>query len=113
MRRSADEGSTEPCRSHRHPATELRLEVVQVPVSDVDRAKAFYTDHFGFHLDHWGPIEACIASRVSWISPPYRCELPNVGRFSGRQLHHRRVAGSGRLRSSVRPGMPETGSLNQ
>jgi predicted enzyme related to lactoylglutathione lyase len=29
-----------------------KLEVVQVPVSDVDRAKAFYTDQAGFDLDH-------------------------------------------------------------
>ncbi|HEV8571465.1 MAG TPA: glyoxalase superfamily protein [Actinomycetota bacterium] len=29
-----------------------RLEVVQVPVSDVDRAKAFYTQKVGFHADH-------------------------------------------------------------
>jgi uncharacterized protein YndB with AHSA1/START domain/catechol 2,3-dioxygenase-like lactoylglutathione lyase family enzyme len=28
------------------------LEVVQVPVSDVDRAKAFYTEKAGFELDH-------------------------------------------------------------
>jgi catechol 2,3-dioxygenase-like lactoylglutathione lyase family enzyme len=28
------------------------LEVVQVPVSDVDRAKAFYTEKAGFDLDH-------------------------------------------------------------
>jgi len=28
-----------------------KLEVVVVPVSDVDRAKAFYTDKAGFHLD--------------------------------------------------------------
>lgn len=27
------------------------LEVVVVPVSDVDRAKAFYADQVGFHLD--------------------------------------------------------------
>jgi predicted enzyme related to lactoylglutathione lyase len=25
---------------------------VQIPVSDVDRAKAFYTDKVGFHADH-------------------------------------------------------------
>jgi catechol 2,3-dioxygenase-like lactoylglutathione lyase family enzyme len=31
---------------------EWRLELVQVPVSDVDRAKAFYTEKAGFHLDH-------------------------------------------------------------
>ncbi|HJP66148.1 MAG TPA: glyoxalase superfamily protein [Actinomycetota bacterium] len=29
-----------------------RLELVQVPVSDVDRAIAFYTERVGFHLDH-------------------------------------------------------------
>jgi catechol 2,3-dioxygenase-like lactoylglutathione lyase family enzyme len=28
-----------------------KLEVVAIPVSDVDRAKAFYTDAVGFHLD--------------------------------------------------------------
>jgi len=29
-----------------------RLELVQVPVSDVDRAKAFYVDQVGFNADH-------------------------------------------------------------
>jgi catechol 2,3-dioxygenase-like lactoylglutathione lyase family enzyme len=29
-----------------------KLELVAVPVSDVDRAKAFYTDKIGFNLDH-------------------------------------------------------------
>jgi catechol 2,3-dioxygenase-like lactoylglutathione lyase family enzyme len=29
-----------------------RLEVVQVPVSDVDRAKAFYVEKVGFNEDH-------------------------------------------------------------
>ena len=29
-----------------------RLELVQVPVADVDRAKAFYTEKVGFHADH-------------------------------------------------------------
>ena len=29
-----------------------RLELVQVPVSDVDRAKAFYTEKAGFVADH-------------------------------------------------------------
>jgi catechol 2,3-dioxygenase-like lactoylglutathione lyase family enzyme len=30
----------------------MRLELVQVPVSDVDQAKAFYVDQLGFVLDH-------------------------------------------------------------
>jgi catechol 2,3-dioxygenase-like lactoylglutathione lyase family enzyme len=31
---------------------DLKLEVVVVPVSDVDRAKAFYADKLGFAVDH-------------------------------------------------------------
>ncbi len=31
---------------------EMRLELVAVPVTDVDRAKAFYVDRIGFHADH-------------------------------------------------------------
>jgi catechol 2,3-dioxygenase-like lactoylglutathione lyase family enzyme len=31
---------------------EWKLELVTVPVSDVDRAKAFYTDRVGFVADH-------------------------------------------------------------
>jgi catechol 2,3-dioxygenase-like lactoylglutathione lyase family enzyme len=33
-------------------ATEMRLELVQVPVSDIDRAKAFYVEKVGFNADH-------------------------------------------------------------
>jgi catechol 2,3-dioxygenase-like lactoylglutathione lyase family enzyme len=29
-----------------------KLELITVPVSDVDRAKAFYTDRVGFNADH-------------------------------------------------------------
>ena len=29
-----------------------KLELIAVPVSDVDRAKAFYTEQAGFHADH-------------------------------------------------------------
>jgi catechol 2,3-dioxygenase-like lactoylglutathione lyase family enzyme len=32
--------------------TTMRLELVQVPVADVDRAKAFYTEQAGFNADH-------------------------------------------------------------
>jgi predicted enzyme related to lactoylglutathione lyase len=31
---------------------EMKLELVQVPVSDVDRAKEFYVDRAGFNADH-------------------------------------------------------------
>ena len=32
--------------------SEMRLELIQIPVSDVDRAKAFYVDRVGFSADH-------------------------------------------------------------
>ena len=31
---------------------DMKLELVAVPVSDVDRAKAFYGDQVGFNVDH-------------------------------------------------------------
>jgi predicted enzyme related to lactoylglutathione lyase len=31
---------------------DYKLELIAVPVSDVDRAKAFYVDQVGFNLDH-------------------------------------------------------------
>lgn len=33
-------------------ASTMRLELIQVPVSDIDRAKAFYADKVGFSADH-------------------------------------------------------------
>jgi catechol 2,3-dioxygenase-like lactoylglutathione lyase family enzyme len=33
-------------------ASEMRLELIQVPVSDIDRAKAFYVEKVGFNVDH-------------------------------------------------------------
>jgi predicted enzyme related to lactoylglutathione lyase len=47
---------------------DFRLELVQVPVSDVDRAKAFYTDQAGFTLD----MDAEVGGGVRFIqlTPP-------------------------------------------
>jgi predicted enzyme related to lactoylglutathione lyase len=33
-------------------AIDMKLELIQVPVSDIDRAKAFYVDQVGFNADH-------------------------------------------------------------
>ena len=33
-------------------AGDMRIELVQVPVSDIDRAKAFYVEKVGFTADH-------------------------------------------------------------
>ena len=44
------------------------LEVVVVPVSDIDRAKAFYADQLGFKVDHDTRIGA--GQRVVQLTPP-------------------------------------------
>ena len=44
------------------------LEVVMVPVSDVDRAKAFYADQLGFVVDHDTKIGDDV--RVVQLTPP-------------------------------------------
>jgi predicted enzyme related to lactoylglutathione lyase len=33
-------------------ASDMKLELIQVPVSDIDRAKAFYVEKVGFNADH-------------------------------------------------------------
>src|SRR5207244_12371709 len=40
------------CRRVECLAVDWRLELVQVPVSDVDRATTFYTEKAGFNADH-------------------------------------------------------------
>lgn len=46
----------------------MRLEVVQVPVADVDRSKSFYTEKLGFVLDH--DVEHIPGMRVVQLTPP-------------------------------------------
>ncbi len=31
---------------------DMKIELIPIPVTDVDRAKAFYVDRVGFHADH-------------------------------------------------------------
>ena len=45
-----------------------RLELVAVPVSDVDRAKAFYTERVGFNADHDHRVSDSI--RFVQLTPP-------------------------------------------
>lgn len=44
------------------------LEVVLVPVSDIDRAKTFYVDQLGFHVDY----DSEFSSETRWVqlTPP-------------------------------------------
>jgi predicted enzyme related to lactoylglutathione lyase len=47
---------------------EMRLEVVPVPVTDVDRAKSFYVDQVGFNADHDHVVSPEI--RFVQLTPP-------------------------------------------
>jgi catechol 2,3-dioxygenase-like lactoylglutathione lyase family enzyme len=47
---------------------DMKLELVAVPVSDVDRAKAFYTDQIGFNADHDHAVSDEI--RFVQLTPP-------------------------------------------
>src|SRR4029079_12623670 len=67
------------------PRMDWKLELITVPVSDVDRAKAFYTEQIGFNADHdhqvneelrfvqlTQPGSACsiaIGTGLTWIKP--------------------------------------------
>ena len=47
---------------------DMRLELVPLPVSDVDRALAFYVEKIGFHLDH--DVQPNDQVRVVQLTPP-------------------------------------------
>jgi catechol 2,3-dioxygenase-like lactoylglutathione lyase family enzyme len=47
---------------------QMKLELIIVPVSDVDRAKAFYTEKIGFHADHDHQVREDL--RFVQLTPP-------------------------------------------
>jgi catechol 2,3-dioxygenase-like lactoylglutathione lyase family enzyme len=47
---------------------DMKLELVPVPVADVDRAKAFYVEKVGFHLDL--DVQPGNGVRVVQLTPP-------------------------------------------
>jgi catechol 2,3-dioxygenase-like lactoylglutathione lyase family enzyme len=47
---------------------DLKLELIAVPVSDVDRAKAFYSEKVGFNVDHDHKVSDEI--RFVQLTPP-------------------------------------------
>ncbi|WP_246456460.1 VOC family protein [Nocardioides mesophilus] len=46
----------------------MRLELVPLVSTDVERSKAFYADRVGFHVDH--DVEPGIGMRVVQLTPP-------------------------------------------
>ena len=47
---------------------DMKLELVPMPVTDVDRAKIFYTERLGFVLDV--DIEPSLGVRIVQLTPP-------------------------------------------
>ena len=47
---------------------DMKLELVPIPVSDIDRAKAFYVEKVGFHADH--DVQPGNGMRVVQLTPP-------------------------------------------
>ena len=47
---------------------DMRLELVPLPTSDVERSKVFYVDRVGFHLDH--DVEPGNGMRIVQLTPP-------------------------------------------
>lgn len=103
---------------------DYRLEVVQVPVADVDRARAFYAEQAGFHLDRDHQVSDEV--RVVQLTPPgSACSIVigtglsdmQPGSVQGLQLvvadmdaAHEELAGRGVDVSEIqvlgRPGLP-------
>lgn len=72
---------------------DMRLELVPLPSTDVDRSKAFYVDQVGFNLDH--DVEPGNGMRVVQLTPPgSACSIvigagigdPHAGRVHGLHL---------------------------
>ena len=60
---------------------DMKLELVAVPVSDVDRAKAFYTERVGFNADHDHTVNDQI--RFVQLTPPGSACSIAIGRGLG------------------------------
>jgi len=56
------------CHIRRRNAMDWKLELIAIPVSDVDRAKAFYTEQAGFHEDYDHQVSDDL--RFVQITPP-------------------------------------------
>ena len=57
-----------PAETDKATRIQMKLEVVPIPVSNVDAAKTFYTEKVGFNLDH--DIRPNESMRIVQMTPP-------------------------------------------
>jgi catechol 2,3-dioxygenase-like lactoylglutathione lyase family enzyme len=55
---------------------DYKIELIFVPVTDVDRAKSFYVDQVGFHADHDQTVSDEI--RFVQLTPPPDRPVPSL-----------------------------------
>jgi predicted enzyme related to lactoylglutathione lyase len=70
-----------------------KLELIPVPVSDADRAKAFYTEQVGFHADHDQRVNDEL--RFIQLTPPGSACSITIGDVPDIQAAHDELAGRG------------------
>lgn len=59
---------TENSQTNETAVPDMKLELVPIPVTDIDRAKAFYVDQVGFRSDH--DVQPGNGMRVLQLTPP-------------------------------------------
>lgn len=70
---------------------DMKIEVVPLPVSDIDRSKAFYIETIGFQLDH--DVQPGNGMRIVQLTPPGSgCSIVigsgmGLGSSSGHAVH--------------------------
>jgi catechol 2,3-dioxygenase-like lactoylglutathione lyase family enzyme len=68
-------------------AKTMKLELVPIPVTDIDRAKAFYADAVGFQVDH--DVTPADGVRIVQLTPPgSACSIvlgKGIGEFDSMQ----------------------------
>jgi catechol 2,3-dioxygenase-like lactoylglutathione lyase family enzyme len=83
---------------------DMKLELVPVPVSDVDRAKALYTEKLGFKLEVDRQVSG--VGRIVQLTPPTtqatsvgptdeRCSCSQASGATSRWTKHRRAGAAG------------------
>ena len=80
---------------------DIKLELVVIPVSDVDRAKAFYVDQIGFHADYDQRVSDTL--RFVQLTPSWVRLLHRLRRRSHRRGARFRQGPSGRRLRRCRP----------